>query len=344
MVDVPLEAKVAFLRNPNSYPHAPASVVAKETHWAWVFIASGLVYKMKKPCLRPSMDFRDLASRRRACENELLINQRLAPGVYRSLVPLVQHGDGSLTLGGHGSVVEWLVEMSQLETANCMDARLLAKRLTPVHVDAVARRFADFYKASLGRRLAGHADTYLSHLWMELHETRRILPAMGSRYTSIPIGSLIDAVERGLSQAEAEIRDRAASGLVVDGHGDLRPEHVCIGDGVIAFDALEFDDTMRLIDPYDELNYLGLECEVLGADWVRPILLNRLQETIGSRPSSALMGVYGAFRALLRARICLAHLLDEKPMTPDLWPGLSERYLRCAERELAYDPSIQSCV
>ena len=92
---------------------------------------------------------------------------------------------------------------------------------------------------------------------------------------------------------------------------------------------------MRIIDPYDEQNYLGLECECLGAAWVRPILLARLRETIVREPSAALLAVYGAFRGLLRARICLAHLLDEMPMTPEVWPGHAERYLRIAQRELA---------
>ena len=81
MSEVPLLAKVRFLSDPASYPHRPSTVIAKETHWAWVFVASGLVYKMKKPSLRPSMDFRALAGRRWACENELRVNQRFAPAI-----------------------------------------------------------------------------------------------------------------------------------------------------------------------------------------------------------------------------------------------------------------------
>jgi aminoglycoside phosphotransferase family enzyme len=332
---VPLPAKVKFLSDPASYPHRPPTVIARETHWAWVFIASGLVYKMKKPSLRPSMDFRALAARKRACENELRVNRRFAPSIYRTVVPLVRREDGTLSLGGHGEVVEWLVEMRQLETADCMDARIAGHRLSAAQVAAVGQGFADFYSAALGRACGDAGEIYIRHLWAEIEETRSLFCGWECGVDAAWIHGLLREFERRLKLAEPEIRERASAGLIVDGHGDLRAEHVYIAGEIIAFDSLEFDDSMRMIDPYDEQNYLGLECEFLGADWVRPILLARLRATIGHEPSASLLAVYGAFRGLLRARICLAHLLDEVPMTPEIWPGHAQRYLRIAQRELA---------
>ena len=78
-----------------------------------------------------------------------------------------------------------------------------------------------------------------------------------------------------------EIEDRARLGLIVEGHGDLRPEHVWLGLPLQIIDCLEFDRGFRLIDPWDELRYLGLECAVLGADWIGPMLLARLEERLG---------------------------------------------------------------
>ena len=153
MGDVPLLAKVNFLSDPASYPHRPSTVIAKETHWAWVFLAAGLVYKMKKPSLRPSMDFRELPARRWACENELKVNQRLAPSIYRSVVPLVLRDDGSLALGGDGEVVEWLVEMLRLDTANCMDARIADGRLTVADAEPSGIRSQSSMRAALPKRL-----------------------------------------------------------------------------------------------------------------------------------------------------------------------------------------------
>lgn len=335
MGDVPLAAKVDFLSDRASYPHRPSTVVAIETHWAWVFLASGLVYKMKKPCLRPSMDFRGLPARRWACENELKVNRRLAPDIYRAVVPLVKRGDGTLSLAGDGEVVEWLVEMRQLDRADCMDARIAEGRLTTEDVQAVGRSLAEFYHANRGRAASDAGETYTRHLWSETHETANLLCGWDFKENATRVRDLVEEFRLRLTQVEAEIRQRGSAGVLVDGHGDLRPEHVCIGATVTAFDSLEFDDSMRIIDPYDEQNYLGIECECLGAAWVRPILLAGLRERIGCQPSASLLAVYGAFRGLLRARICLAHLLDEVPMTPEVWPERAERYLRVAQRELA---------
>jgi hypothetical protein len=36
---------------------------------------------------------------------------------------------------------------------------------------------------------------------------------------------------------------------------------------------------------------------------------------------------------VLRARICMAHLLDSHPRHPDVWPHKAARYAQLAERQ-----------
>ena len=94
-----------------------------------------------------------------------------------------------------------------------------------------------------------------------------------------------------------------AQGLIVEGHGDLRPEHICLSDPIQIFDCLEFNRDLRILDPYYELNYLGLECSVAGVDWIGPILLDTAEERLGHRPDAKLIDLYGMLRALLKARL-----------------------------------------
>jgi aminoglycoside phosphotransferase family enzyme len=98
-------------------------------------------------------------------------------------------------------------------------------------------------------------------------------------------------------------------------------------------DCLEFDRHMRLLDPYDEVGYLGLECAFMGAGWIRPLLLARLEEIIGHKPDPRLLATYAAFRATMRARICLAHLIDPNPMEPGRWPDEARRYMALAAEQ-----------
>ena len=53
-----------------------------------VFLADERVYKLKKPVHFPYLDFSTLARREAACRAELRLNRRLAPDVYRDVVPL----------------------------------------------------------------------------------------------------------------------------------------------------------------------------------------------------------------------------------------------------------------
>ena len=43
---------------------------------------------------------------------------------------------------------------------------------------------------------------------------------------------------------------------IIDGHGDLRPEHIWLGDPVRIIDCLEFNKRLRTVDPFDEIAYL----------------------------------------------------------------------------------------
>jgi aminoglycoside phosphotransferase family enzyme len=145
--------------------------------------------------------------------------------------------------------------------------------------------------------------------------------------------AVLDAVDHLLALWTSTIEARIAAGRIVDGHGDLRPGHICLVEPPVIYDCLEFDRSMRLLDPYDEVNFLGMECAMLGAGWVRPILLASLRETLGNPPDRRLLATFGAFRAVLRARLCLAHRLDADPREPERWVRRTRRYLGFAWRE-----------
>ncbi len=107
---------------------------------------------------------------------------------------------------------------------------------------------------------------------------------------------------------------------------------VCLVTPPQIIDCLEFNRSMRIIDPYDEIGYVALECEVLGADWIRPLLLSALERELGDRPDDPLLALYGRFRALLRARLCLVHLLEHPVRESKKWRPLALAYLTQARR------------
>jgi aminoglycoside phosphotransferase family enzyme len=129
------------------------------------------------------------------------------------------------------------------------------------------------------------------------------------------------------------VAERAAH--VLDAHGDLRPEHICLLHPPAIIDCLEFSTTLRLREPTDELAYLGMECARLGAHEVAPILLAAYATASGDRPTPRLPSFYRSFRALIRARIAIAHLRAPSRHSPEKWLEQARSYLSISAAEIA---------
>jgi aminoglycoside phosphotransferase family enzyme len=322
---------VAFLSTPRAYPHRPATVEVRETHMSWVFLTGSLVYKLKKPIRRPFLDLTTPDKRRHNCEDELRLNRRLADDIYLRVLPVRFGEGGELTLEADGEIVDWLVEMKQLPVAYMLNERIRQGRVGEEAIVAVADRLAAFYQSQPPQIADGIA--YLRHIRTESRMNRALLLQPRFGLDGAETVAVLDRVEALVRHWTPVIRERIAEGRIVEGHGDLRPEHVCLTHPPIFIDCLEFDRRMRLLDPYDEIGYLGLECAFMGAGWIRPLLLAGLEEIIGHRPDPRLLATYAAFRAMLRARICIAHLIDPDPMEPQRWPDEARRYLAMAAQE-----------
>jgi len=330
-----VDEKVRFLSQPEAFGGEVAQVEVRETHMSWVFLTERHVYKLKKPVTYPHLDFSTIEKRRRNCQAEVRLNRRLAEDVYLGIVPLRRDAKG-LHLNGEGEIVDWLVHMNRLPEADMLDQRIADGRVARADIEKLASLLSGFYARLRPEIEYGHA--YLDHLEWEQPVNRSILetPDLGFKDAAAP---LLDALDAAVKALRPRIEARVAADRMVEGHGDLRPEHICLNATPKIIDCLEFNRRMRIIDPFDEINYLGLECEVEGAAWIRPQLLSRLEAHIGARPEPELMALYGVFRMLLRARLSAAHLLEDHIRKPEKWGPQTFRYLELAEREAVNLPS-----
>src|SRR5947208_15843458 len=114
---------IAALSEPGAYPFAAGAVEVRQTHISAVFLAGGVVYKVKKPVNLGFLDFGTLEKRRHFCEEEVRLNRRLAPAVYLGVVPVVRAADGRIRFESEGEVIEWAVKMRRLPD----DASLLSR-------------------------------------------------------------------------------------------------------------------------------------------------------------------------------------------------------------------------
>lgn len=323
-----LAAKLRFLQMASSYGEMGSALTCIETHMSWVFLLDKLVFKLKKPVRFPFLDFTTLESREFYCREEVRLNARLAPGVYLGVAALLWHeGAFSLVpqarLPACGALQDWLVVMRRLPLQCMLDQRIACQQVGAQDLSALVTVLGDFYRSAPIAPVS--AQDYLARLGYELALDREVL--LRPEFQLREAAYALDNLGQALALSATTVRERVLRQRVRDGHGDLRPEHICLLQPPVVIDCLEFNPQLRQLDPFDELAYLGLECRMAGASWIGPILVSGLARALDDTPPTALLSLYTAHRALLRARLAMAHLLDPQPQRPEKWRPLALRYL-----------------
>ena len=312
------------------------ALLLQETSKSWIFIAQDRVYKVKKQVRDDLQDLTSLRARFDNCLTEVDLNRRLAPETYLGVIRVVRHCDGSLGLGGNSETVDWLVEMQRLPADKMLDI-IAVKDIDPTaqirsSVDQLAQRLTEFYAHCPASQLNAFELIHIFHDQQKMNSTclRNLLFAeFHPRFEAA-----FDALGIAFSRYFPLFESRVKAGWIRECHGDLRPEHICMTNPPIVFDCLEFNRNLRLVDPFSEIMFLGLEADILGLNWIKPTLITHLASGLGASPAPDLLALYETQHALLRTRLCLAHLLVPNPRTPEKWLPLGLRYFAVAERRL----------
>lgn len=329
-----MQAKLGFLAA-HGGPHTPVECI--ETHMSWVFLIGDRVLKLKKPVRTPVLDFSSLSAREHNCREELRLNARLAPEVYLDLLALQWDGRHFSLLPEHqphdrSQTVDWLVLMRRLPAHRMLSQAIAEGQAGPPDIEALGIVLAPFYRSAPLAQVAPHE--YMAHFQRELAATQEVL--LHPRWQLAGAHPALERLRSGLARGAPLLLERAARGRIVEGHGDLRPEHVCLLRPPVVIDCLEFNATLRQLDPFDELAYLAMECDMAGAPWVGPQLIHLCALALGDAPPAPVMQLYTAHRALLRARQAMAHLLEPAPRSPEKWQPLAQRYIERALAALAH--------
>lgn len=321
-----IEEKVAFLSDAGAYPVEVDRVEVLETHMSWVFLVGPRVYKLKKPVAKSLFDFTTVDSRYRNCVEEVRLNRRLGGDTYIGVEPLSIVAGDELTLGAEGIPVDWLVVMHRLPEGAMLETQIKSSAVEYQRVTAAAQLLARFYLGAESIRLSG--KQYLKRLREGITDNYhqlidyslpadRVKPVCDQQMTLLENYSMLFA-------------DRATAGSLVEAHGDLRPEHVCLTEPPVVIDCLEFNRELRIRDPADELSFLAMECEKLGDQRVGKILFEVYGQITGDEPQAPLVAFYKAYRATERAKLAIWHLDDDFHERRGPWRQKALDYLNIA--------------
>jgi aminoglycoside phosphotransferase family enzyme/predicted kinase len=278
------------------------------THASWVFLTEADAWKVKRPVDLGFLDFTTREARRRACEDEVRLNRRLAPGIYFGVEPVRATADGH-ALGGSGPVVDWAVHMRRLPDDASAAALLDRGLLHPARLAALADKLAAFLDAARPTPELGAPEVLRRNVDENFAQVAPFVGDLVERATFDDVRAFqLDALTSGQDRFAA----RVAAGRIREGHGDLRLEHVYFlppPDGVVAIDCIEFNERFRCGDAAGEAAFLAMELEAARRPDLAAGFLARFVEASDDFELYGVVDFYLSYRAWVRGKVAafLAH-------------------------------------
>jgi aminoglycoside phosphotransferase family enzyme/predicted kinase len=280
-----------------------------QTHISSIFLTGDVAYKLKKPVDFGFLDFSTVELRERYCRAEVELNRRLAPAVYRGVRPITLD-NGQPTLDGSGEVVDWLVEMTQLDQELLGVTLLEQGRLTAEHIDQLVDCLAPFYKNA---RTGAGIDRYGTL------EAAKFNTDENFTQTESYVGKLLtrerfDQIRNftnGFYEANVDLfARRVADGRIRESHGDLHLNNIFFSDPPIIFDCIEFSDRLRCGDVAVDLAFLAMDLDFRGRPDFSQQLIEGYVAASGDSELPRLLDLYCCYRAYVRGKICAFTAVD----------------------------------
>jgi aminoglycoside phosphotransferase family enzyme/predicted kinase len=319
------------------YPLAPGTDIPLiQTHASAVLLAGDRVYKLKKAHDFGFFDYSTPALRQHFCEQEVLLNSRLAPQVYQGVAPVLvcpaeRFRFGPTCAPGHipapgatiedGRVIDYAVVMQRLPEEATLAARVAAGTATPALLTAVAAPIARFHTS-------GPTTRYISDFgslrvvqgnWDEnFAQMRPYIGRVLDQATFERISLYIHAFLAGYSEL---FHTRVHEGHIRDCHGDLRLQHIYILEhpdtlAIYVVDCIEFNERFRYSDVAAEIAFLTMELDAAGERDLSRAFVEAYVGLTGDQALYELLPFYACYRACVRGKV-LALQLDQ-PEVPAL--------------------------
>jgi aminoglycoside phosphotransferase family enzyme/predicted kinase len=315
-IRAPVERLIAELGAPDGLVEGETAEVI-QTHISIVFLTSKRAWKVKKPVrLWGLLDYGTVAVRKHWCEEEVRLNRRMAPEIYLGVVAIHER-DGRLSLGtlvatpedaeddsDDESVMDHAVEMRRIPKGVTLKERVDAGALQPAELERIGRRLAELHA---GHRLDGEAANaalpgrFGRVLQRNLRASAQGVPDL---FPEALHAGLVTRLARRLWQARTRIRRRVHEGRIVDGHGDIRLEHVLRYEGRTAImDCCEFNAVLRHVDPLSDAAFLSMDLLAHGRPDLARAFERSYLEHAGEPDGGSLLPLYRAYRAQVRAMV-----------------------------------------
>ena len=298
-------AWMEMMLDPSSYPHPVSEIELIQTHISWVFLAGDQVYKIKKPVDFGFLDFTTLEKRKRFCQEELRLNSRLCPEIYKDVLPITMEANAPV-LNGSGPVVEWCLVMNRMPDAGMMQHLLHKYEIGKEEIDLIVDKLVPFYReADGGDEIASYGSLeVIGH--NNIENFQQTTPFVGKLISQRIYEGIKSYCLDFMEQNRGGFNERIHGGWIKECHGDLYSANICFSDkrdSVFIFDCIEFNKRFRCGDVASDIAFLAMDLDFHGVSDLSAQLIRRYSLESHDTGIGSILNFYKCYRAYVRGKI-----------------------------------------
>jgi aminoglycoside phosphotransferase family enzyme len=250
------------------------------------------------------LDFSTLEKRKKYCERELILNKRLAPGVYLE-VKTINLNHQQYSIGGEGIIVDYAVMMVRLNRDREMNRLLTEGKVDISDIRKLALQLLEFHTSTE----VIHDEVTPEVLIDDFSDIEQILPFI-ENVEGIEAFTLLKEIvvfaSLFINNNRDLILERSRAGFVRDCHGDLHSGNIFILENPVIFDCIEFNDQFRHIDILNELAFFCMDLEFYGrkdlSDYFVETYLQNMKLTLADNERKLFL-FYKLYRANVKTKV-----------------------------------------
>jgi len=187
------------------------------------------------------------------------------------------------------------------------------------HLEAIARKLADFHQAA---DIVQEAPDW-QRLFEDFEDLQQVVPQLQDWYgpeTAESTRELIAGTRGFLEQMAPTIQRRFEAGFWRDGHGDLHTGNIFLLEQPVIFDGIEFNDHFRQLDILDEIAFLCMDLDFFGREDLSRVLIEHYLDFFPFEPQPEdrqLFLYYLCYRANVRLKVTALKSGTQAPSEQD---------------------------
>ena len=300
-------ALIEALSSPEAFGlKSSQKITVKETNISDVFLTGEKAYKLKRGVKYPYVDYSTPQKRLAACQKELEICNRFAPGLCFGVEEVVTDKKGRIFIRSacsdkNAEVIDYLLVMQEFEESMLFENMVERGDLDRFEMMDTAEKIFDLHRNAEVIMTRNPVDIIRGRIYENNAMIRCFVP-------DIFDGEDVDALEtaqlEALEKNKQLLLKRQAEGKIRWCHGDLTLRNLAMWNGrVVPFNPIEFYDDLTQIDTLYDFSFLLVEMESKGQRRLASILFNHYMALSADWEGIPVLPLFLSCRAAVNAYV-----------------------------------------